>query len=178
MGYNPQSSLANLDLALHAATGFTLDEPLHESLSPVDNLEHIYLNGPLGLAQSLGPGRYALEVVAPAPNVSYGLAWFGHLVLVGDTNLDGVVNGLDIVPFVDTLVNNLYLETADMNQDGAVNGLDVELFTAVVVSGAGLAAPRSIPEPSTLILACLVTLAIGLLGRSPAGAEDREGVRS
>jgi len=53
--------------------------------------------------------------------------------LLGDVNSDGQVNGLDVDPFVDILLNGPYDPTADMNEDGAVNGLDVELFVAAVV---------------------------------------------
>jgi hypothetical protein len=68
--------------------------------------------------------------------------------LLGDVNLDGVVNGLDVDPFVDVLLNGPYTVQADMNEDGEVNGLDVDQFVAAVVGG-GTAA---VPEPTTLTL--------------------------
>ena len=77
--------------------------------------------------------------------------------VLGDSNLDGEVNGLDVDPFVDVLLNGPYQLEADMNEDDVVNGLDVDLFVAAVV-GVGAAA---VPEPSTLLL-CLV--AVGLVG--------------
>ncbi len=49
-------------------------------------------------------------------------------VLLGDVNLDGVVNLLDVAPFVDVLSGGLFQAEADMNQDGVVNLLDVDAF--------------------------------------------------
>ncbi len=74
--------------------------------------------------------------------------------LLGDVNGDGDVNGLDVDPFVDVLLNGSFQEEADMNEDGEVNGLDVDLFVAAVVGGGQMA----VPEPQTLLLA----LAAGL----------------
>ena len=61
------------------------------------------------------------------------------------------MNGLDVDPFVDVLLNGLYQSEADMNEDQVVNGLDVDPFVAAVVGG-GM---PQIPEPSTLLLAIL-----------------------
>jgi hypothetical protein len=74
--------------------------------------------------------------------------------LLGDLNLDGEVNGLDVDPFVDVLLNGPYQPEADMNEDRRVNGLDVDPFVASVIGGV-----QQIPEPSTLLLA-LVTLGV------------------
>ena len=73
--------------------------------------------------------------------------------LLGDVNLDGEVNGLDVDPFVDVLLNGPYQREADMNEDQVVNGLDVDLFVAAVVGGGAAA----VPEPSTLLL-CSIAL--------------------
>ena len=48
--------------------------------------------------------------------------------LLGDVNQDGVVNLLDVGPFVDRVGSGAYQVEADMNEDGAVNLLDVSLF--------------------------------------------------
>ena len=79
-------------------------------------------------------------------------------VLLGDVNLDRVVNGLDVDPFVDVLLNGPFQVEADMNEDGVVNGLDVDPFVEAVVGG-GVAA---VPEPSTCVLAGLGLIACGL----------------
>jgi hypothetical protein len=75
--------------------------------------------------------------------------------LLGDVNMDSVVNGLDVDPFVDVLLNGPFQTEADMNQDGEVNGLDVDPFVAAVVGGGAAA----VPEPSTLLL-CLLALTV------------------
>jgi hypothetical protein len=81
-----------------------------------------------------------------------------HEAWIGDLNFDGEVNGLDVDPFVDVLLNGPYQIEADMNEDMEVNGLDVDPFVEAVVGG-GVAA---VPEPSTLLL-CLI--ALGLVTR-------------
>jgi hypothetical protein len=75
---------------------------------------------------------------------------------LGDVNLDGDVNGLDVDPFVEVLLSGPYQPEADMNEDQVVNGLDVDPFVTAVVGGA-----QSIPEPSTLLLALV---ALGVVG--------------
>jgi hypothetical protein len=91
-----------------------------------------------------------------------GLIWDGLVqyvtspVPLGDVNLDGVVNGLDVDPFVGVLLSGSFQREADMNTDGVVNGLDVDPFVAAVVGGG----VRAVPEPSTLTLVTLAGLAI------------------
>jgi hypothetical protein len=76
--------------------------------------------------------------------------------LLGDLNLDGDVNGLDVDPFVDVLLSGPYQVEADMNGDQVVSGLDVAPFVTSVVDGG----TRPVPEPATLLLACV---ALGLV---------------
>jgi hypothetical protein len=76
--------------------------------------------------------------------------------LLGDVNLDGLVNGLDVDPFVEVLLSGPNQAEADMNGDGEVNGLDVDPFVAAVVGGT-----QSVPEPSTLLL---TLVALGMVG--------------
>ena len=86
--------------------------------------------------------------------------------IVGDINGDGEVNGLDVDPFVDVVLNGsderLTLLKADMNGDNEVNGLDVDPFVAAVVGAAGQA---NVPEPSTIVLAGLALLGLVWCGR-------------
>ena len=49
-------------------------------------------------------------------------------IWLGDVNQDGVVNLLDVGPFVDLLSSGEFQVEADINRDGAVNLLDVALF--------------------------------------------------
>ena len=51
-------------------------------------------------------------------------------ILLGDVNLDGVVDLLDVAPFVELISNSQFQQEADINQDGQVNLLDVAPFVA------------------------------------------------
>ena len=53
-------------------------------------------------------------------------------VLKGDVNQDGVINLLDVAPFVDAISNGTLIPEADVNCDGVVNLLDVEPFVALL----------------------------------------------
>ena len=55
-------------------------------------------------------------------------------VLLGDVNLDGAVNLLDVGPFIQVISNEFQCE-ADVNQDGAVNLLDVQPFVDILTGG-------------------------------------------
>lgn len=55
--------------------------------------------------------------------------------LLGDINLDGVVNLLDVGPFVTLITNGGFQIEADINQDGFVNLLDVSGFVDVIAGG-------------------------------------------
>ena len=65
--------------------------------------------------------------------------------VLGDMNIDGALNGLDVDPFVDVLLNGPYQPVADMNQDSGVNGMDVDPFVAAVLGG--VAHPRTLDSP-------------------------------
>ena len=62
------STLADLNLHLRHASGFTPGTQVDASLSVVDNVEHLFL-------RNLLPGDYVLEVSSDAANTSYGIAW-------------------------------------------------------------------------------------------------------
>jgi hypothetical protein len=55
--------------------------------------------------------------------------------VLGDVNCDGIVNLLDVQPFVALLVSGAFSFKADINQDLRVNMLDVGPFVALL-SGA------------------------------------------
>lgn len=66
----------------------------------------------------------------PNVSVSQTLADFVYLetakgILLGDVNLDGAVDLLDIAPFVSILTSSGFQDEADINQDGNVDLLDV-----------------------------------------------------
>ena len=56
-------------------------------------------------------------------------------VLVGDVNCDGIVNLLDVGPFVEVLTNGKFNAKADINGDGQVNLLDVGPFVELLGGG-------------------------------------------
>ena len=70
----------------------------------------------------------------PAPVVDMGAIEFqvGSKILLGDVNLDGVVNLLDVAPFIDRIALGVFQGEADTNEDGVVNLLDVEPFIAIL----------------------------------------------
>ena len=117
--------LANLSLELLDSSGTVIDS----SVSDVDNVEHVF-------QQTLAAGIYQLCVSNDNGFASdYGLAWRGNQVavaLLGDTDQDGVVNFLDIPPFIAILTAGTYLEEADCNEDGIVNFLDIPAFIAIL----------------------------------------------
>lgn len=55
-------------------------------------------------------------------------------ILIGDVNLDGVINLLDVAPFVQTLTDGVYLPNADINMDCSVDLLDVAPFVDLLAN--------------------------------------------
>ena len=62
------STVPDLSLKIYTANGFSLVGIVDSSVSPVDNVEHLY-------EPNLPPGRYALEVTSNQASVGYALAW-------------------------------------------------------------------------------------------------------
>ena len=74
--------------------------------------------------------EFNLNAVAPdsfdaGSTISVALA---PSVLLGDVNLDGIVNFLDISPFIQRLSNQEFQAEADINEDGFVTFLDISPF--------------------------------------------------
>ena len=76
-------------------------------------------------------------------------------VILGDVNGDGVVDGLDIQPFVDLLTGGGYQAEADINTDEVVDGLDIQPFVDIITGAGG----NPVPEPATLGLLAVGGLA-------------------
>lgn len=74
--FTMQVSVANLDLRLYSASGFSIGTVLDASLSTIQNVEHLYTNLPAG--------RYALEVTSDTAATDFGLAWGGGLQAIAN----------------------------------------------------------------------------------------------
>ena len=54
--------------------------------------------------------------------------------LLGDADQNGVVDFLDIAPFISILSSGTYLGQADCNQDGFVDFLDIPIFISILAN--------------------------------------------
>ena len=52
--------------------------------------------------------------------------------LLGDANCDGVINFLDIAPFIELLSSGNFKPEADVNLDGEVTFLDISPFISIL----------------------------------------------
>lgn len=80
----------------------------------------------LGTAAASFPGSIRADATLTVTLVSP--------ILLGDVNQDGLVNFLDINPFISLLASNTFLPQADCNLDGAVNFLDIAPFIAILAN--------------------------------------------
>jgi hypothetical protein len=175
--FSPSVALPNLNLKLFDSSGGFLGSMLSESISAVDNVEHIY-------ATNLGPGTYTLAV-SGAANWDYGLAWrtaTAFDVASADFDGDGEVGGSDVLTWqrgLGTLVNATHAQ-GDADGDGDVDAADlaviggqvtgppalaalVQSMARALASGSSLGAISLVPEPSGVLLA---VIAAGALTRA------------
>ena len=92
VSYSFGSVLADMNLHLFSASGFAVDTTLDESLSDIDNLEHLYTQG-------LGSGTYAIAVSSDSTGTgqNYGLAWTTQLTPVPEP-ATALLAGLACIP--------------------------------------------------------------------------------
>lgn len=130
---NPTSSLANLDLELWSAEAFTLDTMLDQSISTVDNVEHLYVG------DGLAAGSYAIRVRSDTVGQEFGLAWFSGpisaspLPPAGDLDGDGVVDAADVNLLFDSFADPAPDPRFDLDGDGDTDAIDAELFITDVL---------------------------------------------
>ena len=60
------------------------------------------------------------------------ITFVGDAVLLGDVNMDGIVDFLDIQPFIDLLAGQMFQAEADINSDGSVNFFDIQPFIDIL----------------------------------------------
>lgn len=106
------------------------------------------------LANAAAPWGNALEVS--------GANLLTSVVTLGDVNGSNTVSLTDIQPFVDVLNGvTAYNPAADVNQSGTVTLTDIQPFTNVL-NGVPLltASVAAVPEPGTVVLALVSSLAL------------------
>jgi hypothetical protein len=154
-------SLANLDLTLYNSTDAFPGLSLDQSLSTVDNVEHLYLT-------DLGPGTYTLQVSTQSAR-DYGLAWRLNTLFdvpSADFDEDGLVGGADFLTWqrnYSTLLDATHA-LGDSDGDADVDVDDLAAFQLAfgpppVFSGP-ISGIVSVPEPGTIGLVLLA--AVGL----------------
>ena len=127
--------VANLggDLNIVLRDGFVPDSS--DNFTIVSNQGPLDLNGEF---DNSGDGTVTTSDGMGVFDVTYGnttvvLSNFrSAVVLIGDVNGDGVVNLLDVAPFVEALADGTFVPEADINQDGTVDLLDVAPFVQIL----------------------------------------------
>ncbi len=150
--FSGSESLANLDLAFYDSTTTFLGTLVDESLSTIDNVEHIYQTG-------LGPGTYTLKV-SGATARDFGLAWRLNTlfdVASADFDEDGDIDGADFLTWQNgfgTLLDATHA-MGDADGDGDVDEADLALFNSSfgTILPSVTSPASTIPEPTTLALA-------------------------
>lgn len=121
------AQLADLNLELFDAAGNLIDQ----SISSVDNVEHIFVSENSTLCE----GTYLLRVSnSNLMATDFGLAWRGTLspFVLGDVDDSGTVDFLDISPFIAILSGGEYQPEADIDKNGLVDFLDISPFIALL----------------------------------------------
>ena len=85
------------------------------------------VNGGWSLAELTASGQFVREIIG-----QWHTCVQDPTVLLGDCNQDGVVNLVDVNPFIMILSTASFLAEADCNEDGIVNILDVNPFIAIL----------------------------------------------
>ena len=135
-----------LDLSTGSNVFFSIDADLSDgddipmetgSFNGTGNQASHFLDGVPSLG-ILDPTASLGELLAISENDILALDVIGYdLVavpppLLGDVDLDGVVNFLDIGPFIALLLNGDFQVEADTNEDGVVNFLDIGPFIVIL----------------------------------------------
>ena len=91
---------------------------------------------PAGSEITFAVGGILNSTVSGLPSTSIRIETFTVEIvgstLLGDVNLDGAVNFLDISPFIAVLSSNEFQAEADVDNSGAVDFLDISPFIAIL----------------------------------------------
>ncbi|MBA3482534.1 MAG: hypothetical protein H0T51_12030 [Pirellulales bacterium] len=171
-GFSPSLSLQNLDLQFYDAGGALIDE----SISTVDNVEHLYFT-------NLTPGSYTLKV-NNAAGWDFGLAWRTKTQfdqISADFNGDGSVDGADFLLWQLNLgkLAGASAGEGDADGDGDVDGDDLSAWrSGIIATTPALIVASAIPEPATGVLAAMVILTLLYRARAQCFSATRcEAVR-
>ena len=99
---------------------------ISDFVAPTDQMRLRFIASDLGGGSVIEAGVDAVEILII--DCESG-------VLPGDINGDGVVDLLDVAPFVELLAGNIFNEAGDINGDGAVDLLDVNPFVDLLTGG-------------------------------------------
>ena len=125
---NGGASWVNLETVGPAGAGtgggwIFVEHRIDEFVTPTNNMRVRFTASDLGAGSVVEAGVDAVKInlIGCEPDV-----------LTGDINQDGLINLLDVAPFVELLSNGNFQAEADINQDGIVNLLDVQPFVELL----------------------------------------------
>ena len=85
-----------------------------------------------GTVKRLLEGRYYIHLHTIVNNGGEARGYLIPELVLGDTNNDGLINLLDVSPFVEAISDAQFIDEADINRDGVVNLLDVDPFVRLL----------------------------------------------
>ncbi len=141
-GTTTSSTLADINLKLYEASGFTKGSQVDQSISSLDNVEHIFLRNLVG-------GRYVFEVTTDS-SWDYAIAWDAatNPAVQPDLTGEGAVDASDIDQFIACQsgpgIGPPPCSRADLDND---NDVDVDDFGLLqrCYAGAGVVANTCYP---------------------------------